>query len=403
MTIAYFHCSSGTAGDMIVGALIDAGMPLDYLRSEIEKLGLPGVAVQAEPVVRCHLAGTKFSVTYPTESRARHLSDIEQIIAGAGLASRIEERSVSIFRRLAEAEAKVHDTDANHVHFHEVGAADAIVDIVGACLGLEYFGVDEVYSSSINVGGGTVVCDHGVMPVPAPATAELLKGIPTYSTGEDGELATPTGSAILSTLADRFGPQPPMAAGAIGYGAGEKELSMPNLLRVSIGATAQCSAKDDHTTSVAARALGTQTDSVVVIETEIDDMNPELVPELVRELMSSGALDAHYSAVTMKHGRPGLAICAICTEDQLEPVARCLFEQSSTFGIRIQRANRIKLDRRVFQVDTRYGKVGVKVGILGSRVVTASPEFADCAEAARRSSVSAAEVYDDARAAYRQL
>jgi uncharacterized protein (TIGR00299 family) protein len=407
LTIAYFGCSSGVSGDMIVGALIHAGMPIDYLRSEIEMLELPGVWVDAEPAVRSHLAGVRFSVTYPKETRARHLSDIAAIIDNACLAQRVKERALAVFSRLAEAEAKVHNATVDEVHFHEVGAADAIVDIVGACLGLEYFGVDEVYASSINVGGGTVICDHGTMPVPAPATAELLKGVPTYSTGEIGELATPTGSAVLSGLAAGFGQQPAMVVRSIGYGAGARDLVIPNLLRVSIGEPAESLASDgtsgDQGVATVAEALGAQTDSVIVIETEIDDMNPETLPELLQKVMRVGALDVHHTAVSMKHGRPGLRLSATCTESSLEPVARCLFEQSTTFGIRIQRADRIKLDRRIVQVDTRYGRVGVKVGYLASRAVTASPEHRDCAEAARRSGVPLIDVYDETKAAWRSL
>ncbi|NLU42083.1 MAG: nickel pincer cofactor biosynthesis protein LarC [Firmicutes bacterium] len=407
MTIAYFNCSSGVSGDMIVGALLHAGMPLDYLRSELEKLALPGVSVSAEPAVRAHLAGVRFYVNYPKETRARHLSDIAAIINRATLAQRVKERALAVFSRLAQAEAKVHNVDVDHVHFHEVGAADAIVDIVGACLGLEYFGVDEVYSSSINVGGGTVVCEHGTMPVPAPATAELLKGVSTYSTGEIGELATPTGSAVLSALAARFGQQPAMVVRSVGYGAGAKDLAIPNLLRVSIGEPADSATSDDaldnEIVTAVAEALGAQTDSVIVIETEIDDMNPEALPELVQKVMSAGALDVHHSPVSMKHGRPGLNLSAICDDNSLELVARCLFEQSTTFGIRTRRANRIKLQRTIVKVDTKYGQIGVKVGYLASRAVTASPEHRDCAEAARKSGVSVIEVYDEAKAAFRAL
>lgn len=403
MAIAYFNCSSGVSGDMIVGALVDAGMPFDLLRSQIEKLGLPGVSVRAEPVMRAHLAGVKFSVTYPEETRARHLADTVAIIDQAALAARVKERAVSIFRRLAEAEAKVHNIDVERVHFHEVGAADAIVDIVAACLGLEYFGVSEVYSSSINVGGGTVVCEHGVMPVPAPATAELLRGVSTYSTGEIGELATPTGSAILSAIATRFGHQPAMVVRSIGYGAGARDLAIPNLLRVSIGEPAENPASDPAGVAAVAEALGARTDSVIAIETEIDDMNPEALPELVQKVIGAGALDVHHTPVFMKHGRPGLRLSAICTEDSLEKVARCLFEQSTTLGIRIQRADRIKLERRIVQVDTRYGQIGVKIGYLASRAVTVAPEHRDCVEAARRSGVPLIEVYDEAKAAWRAL
>lgn len=399
-TVAFFNCSSGVSGDMILGALLAAGMPLDHLRNEISKLGLPGISLKAGEVTRSHLVGTKFNVGYPAEEHARHLHDIEGIIIDAGLTERVTQRSLAVFRRLAEAEAKVHGTSVDHVHFHEVGAADAIVDIVGASIGLEYFGVDEVYSSSINVGGGTVKCDHGIMPVPAPATAELLTGIPTYSTGEVGELATPTGSAILSTLASGFGHQPKMVVSAVGYGAGSKELTTPNLLRVFIG-------RRDQRTDVAccsipavAAYLGAESDSVLVIETDIDDMNPEMLPGLLKRLMAAGALDAHYSSVIMKHGRPGINVAVICTEDRLEAVSQCLFEHSTTFGLRIQSADRVKLHRTMVEVRTPYGPIGIKLGCLGSRVVTVSPEYRDCAEAADKAGVPVASVYDEARTAY---
>lgn len=302
---------------MIVGSFIDAGMPIDYLRSHIARLGLSGLSLEADPTIRAHMAGTKFTVTYPTETRARHLSDIEEIISGSDLLPRVKERALSVFRRLAEAEAKVHGADIDSVHFHEVGAADAIVDIVGACVGLEYFGVESVYASSINVGGGTVECDHGIMPVPAPATAELLRGVPTYSTGEIGELATPTGAAILSTLASGFGRQPRMTPSAIGYGAGTKELDMPNLLRACIGDEVDTATQDADDTEVemVASRLRAEAGSVVVVETDIDDMNPEMLPDLMSKLMDSGALDVHYSPITMKHGRPGVSLTAICSEE----------------------------------------------------------------------------------------
>lgn len=385
---------------MILGALLAAGMPLDHLRNEISKLGLPEVSLTADQVTRSHLVGTKFNVTYAAEEHARHLHDIERIITDAGLAERVTQRALAIFRRLAEAEAKVHGTSVDHIHFHEVGAVDAIVDIVGACIGLEYFGVDEVYSSSINVGGGTVKCDHGIMPVPAPATAELLTGVPTYSTGEVGELATPTGSAVLSTLASGFGHQPKMVVSAVGYGAGSKELPFPNLLRVFIGQRHHSTEATCCSIPAVAAHLGAETDSVIVIETDIDDMNPEMFPGLISKLMSVGALDAHYSSITMKHGRPGIHVAVICTEERLEAVSQCLFEHSTTFGTRIHRADRVKLRRTMIEVQTPYGPIGVKLGYLGSRVVTASPEYRDCAEAADRANVPLASVYNETRAAY---
>jgi len=389
---------------MIVGALVDAGMPIDHLRSEIAKLGLPGISLDAKSVTRSHLVGTKFDVTYPPKDKARHLNDIEQIIGAAHLAPRVKERALSVFRILAQAEAKVHGTTVDKIHFHEVGAADAIVDVVGACIGLEYFGVEEVYASSINVGGGAIECGHGMMPVPAPATAELLKGIPTYSSGEIGELTTPTGAAVLAALASGFGAQPRMTVYAIGYGAGTRELSIPNLLRVSIGQPVPRAGvepgADVASVEATARSLGAETGSVLVVETDIDDMLPEMLPDLASKLMDSGALDVHYLPITMKRGRPGVKVVAICPEDKLESVASNVFNHSTTFGLRVQRAQRITLRRQMTKVQTRFGLVGVKEGFLGKKVITASPEYRDCADAAAKAGVSLKEVYDEARAVY---
>mgnify|MGYP003786733781 CR=1 FL=1 len=388
---------------MIVGSFIDAGMPIDHLRDQIAKLELPDVSLDAESVTRAHLAGTKFIVRYPAEDKARHLSDIEEIISAADLSTRVKERAISIFRRLAEAEAKVHGTSVDEVHFHEVGAADAIVDVVGACIGLEYFDVESVYVSSMNVGGGTVKCDHGIMPVPAPATAELLRGVPTYSTGEVGELTTPTGAAILSTLASDFGFQPKMTVSAIGYGAGTKELDAPNLLRVCIGTAADADGRHtvDSVVETVAFRLGAEAGSVVVVETDIDDMNPEMLPDLTSRLIDSGALEAHYSPITMKHGRPGVSVTAICPEHALESVVNSMFRHSTTLGIRLQRSDRIKLRRRITKVQTQYGQIGVKEGFLGTNAITASPEYRDCAEAASRFGVPLSRVYDEALRSYR--
>ena len=393
-------CPSGISGDMTVGALIHAGMPIDYLREEVSKLGLGGLLLDAKVVEKAHIAACKFSVTYPEEKAHRHLSDISKIIEESSLSDRVKGRALGVFRRLAEAEAYVHNTTPDEIHFHEVGAVDAIVDIVGTAVGLEYFGVESVVVSPVCVGYGTVNCEHGVMPVPAPATAELLRGFPTYAGDLQGEMTTPTGASIIAALADRSGQQPPMVVETIGYGAGDRDLARPNVLRVSIGSEDHESAHP--VTDVYEMQSGVEQDRVVMIETEIDDMIPETVPPLMERLMTQGALDAHYFPVVMKKGRPGISLRVIGESDTLPTLLSSLFRETTTLGCRVSRIDRAKLLRKSTAVETGFGEVHVKAGILNGEVVTVSPEYRDCLEASRRTGTRLIDVYRAALEAYGQ-
>src|SRR5262245_59428584 len=303
MTTLHFECFSGISGDMILGSLLDLGLSLEDLRAELEKLKVKNFSVSARKVVKAGVSATKFDVEMGEEHSHRHLSHIVKIIDSSDLPASVKERSVAIFRRLAEAEAKVHGTAVEKVHFHEVGAIDAIVDVVGACIGVELLGVKEIYCSPLNVGSGFVDCAHGTMPVPAPATAELLKNIPIYSNQVSGELVTPTGAAIVSTLAKGFGPMPAFKICGIGYGAGSKDFKgTANVLRA-----VQCEFVDAE----GLRSNGMAADRVAVLEASIDDMNPQICGHLLDKLLSAGALDVFTSPVQMKKNRPGLLLTVL--------------------------------------------------------------------------------------------
>ena len=291
MTLAYFDCFSGISGDMTLGALVDAGVSIDALRAELAKLNLPGYEITAEKVMRSGISATKVHVRLDDKPQpARHLSDIRKIIEASKLSASIKQKSISIFERLAAAEARVHGTTPDKVHFHEVGAVDAIVDIVGSVIGLEMLGITTIAGSPINLGSGTIKTAHGTLPVPAPATAELLKGIPSYGSSVPFELTTPTGAVIVSTLSSSFGPMPQMRVSQTAYGAGGKDIpGQPNVLRLMIGEPA--SSYDEDTS--------------IVIETNIDDMNPQLYEHVIDKLMQQGAHDVYLTPIIMKKGQAG--------------------------------------------------------------------------------------------------
>ncbi len=331
MKIAYFDCFSGASGDMILGALLDAGLELELLRQELSKLPLSHFDVRQQKVRKNGLGGTQAEIIidHHHHHHHRHLSHIEEIIESSTLADGIKHKSLEIFRRLAEAEARVHRTTVEHIHFHEVGAMDSIIDVVGAVAGLTALGVERVYCSPLHVGSGTVQCSHGILPVPAPATAELIKGVPFYSRGVEGELLTPTGAAILTTLATSFGPLPSMSFEQIGYGAGTADLAMPNLLRVFIG-----DGQDE--------LKGYQKENVAVLETNIDDMNPQMHDHLIGKLLNSGALEVFLTQVQMHNNRPGALLTVICQPTQIERFSHFLLRETTSTGLRWRLDNRLK-------------------------------------------------------------
>ena len=386
MTLAYFDSFSGISGDMTLGALVDAGLPIEVLRSELAKLNLPGYEITSEKVKRSGLAATKVHVVLDKkEQPARHLSDIQKIINKSSLPPAIKQKSLSIFQRLAEVEAKVHGTTPDKVHFHEVGAVDAIVDIVGSVIGLEHLGITEIIGSPLNVGSGTVHTAHGKLPVPAPATAELLKNIPLYSSSITFELTTPTGAAIISTVAASFGPLPQMKISRIAYGAGNKDLpGQPNVLRLMIGEPV--SAYDEDTS--------------IVIESNIDDMNPQIYAHLIETLMARGAHDVYLTPIIMKKGRPAILLSVLTDKTKSTEMLETIFRETTSIGVRIQEVGRKKLDREVREVETVYGPVRIKISTRGGEAMTVTPEFDDCRRIAEERKVPLKEVMEAAKRSF---
>jgi len=393
--IAYLDCASGAAGDMLLGALVDLGLPLEALQGELGKLGLGGYHLEARKVHRAGVHATKVDVIingtdghghgHVHDHGQRGLGEILGLIGNSTLDQGVKDRASLLFRRLAEAEAAVHGTTPEAVHFHEVGAVDAIVDIVGGVIGLCWLKADRVVASPLNVGTGVVKMEHGVFPVPPPATARLVHGVPVYGAGE-GEMLTPTGALLVTGHASAYGPLPPLSIEAVGHGAGTRDPhERPNVLRLIVG-------------SAHAVAAG---DRVLVLEAEVDDMSPQLCGPLIERLLEVGALDAYLTPLIMKKGRPGLLITALAPPFAREAIEEILFRETTTLGVRRQEWERTVLDRVMVAVSTPYGTVGVKVGRRAGVEYNAQPEFDDCQRAARTAGVPVKEVWAAAVAAYR--
>ncbi len=393
MKIAYLDGSSGISGDMFLGALLDAGLDARRLFDELKKLPLGFYRFKRTRTLRGGLAGTRVEIEIPPSQPHRHLADIEAMIRAADLPGSAQAMALKVFRRLGEAEAQLHNVPVEHVHFHEVGAVDAILDIVGTCLGLELMGIERLVCSALDVGGGRVEAAHGSLPVPAPATAELLKGIPVYSSGVQAELVTPTGAALVSTLATEFGPMPPMKLERIGYGAGRQELpGRPNLARLSIGDAVE----------VPKPQAGAPGDEVVsIIEANLDDMNPQLFGHLSERALAGGALDVTCAPLQMKKNRPGLLISVIAPPDNAEALANLLFEETTTLGVRIYEARRKTLEREWVSVETEYGPVRLKVARREGKIVNVAPEYDDCARLADENKVPLKQVMAAALAGFK--
>ena len=409
----YFDCFSGASGDMILGALVDAGVPLEAVRGALGSLAIDHGVLSAERVLRSGISATKFRLlepahaasapvepppTYvhthsdgsthshrgvssevrdpanrepatprPRDSDHHTLADIEGYIGRSALSPAGKARAVSLFHRLAEAEAAIHDMPLDRIHLHEVGAIDSIVDIVGTVFAMEWLGADHIVSSPLNVGSGTVRCAHGEFPVPAPATVRLLKGAPIYSQGVAVELTTPTGALLITDYAQTFGPLPAMRVSAIGYGAGDRDFpGQPNVLRVVLGESPDVQ----------------RFERIVSMECEIDDMNPQLFGPLMDRLYGAGALDVYYAPVQMKKNRPGTLVTVIAPLDRRDALAGVLFTDTTTIGVRHQEMLRERLEREIVTVETSCGPIRFKVSAREGRIVNASPEFEDCARAA---------------------
>jgi len=375
MKILYFDCFSGISGDMTLAALLDLGLPEDKLRKELEKLGLENYSLEIHRGSRSGIAALSLEVRMgPKEERHRHFSDIRRMIEGSSLEPGVKDSSLAIFQRLAEAEAKVHKKSLEEVHFHEVGAVDSIVDIVGTAVGINHFKPEVIYSSELPMGRGFVQCQHGRLPLPAPATLEILKGYPVQSVDLEGELVTPTGAAIIATLSAQARPFPSLSVQGIGYGMGKKEFpDRPNLLRLVLGEGTEIY----------------QADRAAVLESNIDDMNPEFYDFLMERLFQGGALDVSFSPVMMKKNRPGTLLRVIAEEKDAERLSEVILRESTTLGVRSYPVRRKKLPREILEVETRLGKVRVKVS--GDKRF--QPEYDDCRRIALEKGIPIQEVY----------
>jgi pyridinium-3,5-bisthiocarboxylic acid mononucleotide nickel chelatase len=383
MRIAYFDCFSGVSGDMILGALIDAGADLHQLESELGKLNVSGFTLKAEKTTRKGISGTRFLLDADRTHTERHLADIQRILDHSSLADDIKMRAKLIFRDLARVEAKIHNTNPEDVHFHEIGGLDSIIDIVGSLIVMKMLSIETMYASRIPVGTGFVESDHGVLPLPAPATLELLKGIPVYASSIEKELVTPTGIAILKHLVQGFGTIPEMKIERIGYGAGSRDLKIPNMLRVWIG---EKEAKQEY-----------EEDEIILMETNIDNMNPEIIGYTSERLLERGALDVFMTPIFMKKNRPGTMLSILVTPDKLDETISIIFAETHSLGVRFQRLERRKLPRELITVDTSFGPIRVKVSRIDTEKKIISPEYEDCREIALRRGIPLRMVYEEAQ------
>jgi len=386
--LAYFDCFSGISGDMTLGALVDAGCDLALLRSGLQGLQIPNWTIAAEKVWKNGMSATLVRVTTEGQTKHRSLSAILEIFDKSQLSNSVRKNASAIFRRLGEAEASVHDVPLEKIHFHEVGAVDAIVDIVGACIGCEALGIQKFACSPLNVGGGTAKMAHGILPVPAPATAKLLQGQPTYSNGVQRELVTPTGAAIVATLCDTFGPQPAMNVSAIGYGAGSADLEgQPNVLRIMIGEAAE-------------KVVSGFDEEISVIEANLDDMNPQIYGYFQEKALAAGALDVYTTPVQMKKNRPGTLLTLLCKPQDANALMSLIFAETTTFGARTYSAQRRTLPRETVNVHTQYGDVRIKLSRVNGHIQHVAPEFEDCRKLAVEKNVPLQRVISDALRAY---
>ncbi len=399
MKLAYFDCFSGISGDMTLGALVDAGCTIEYLREELRGFPIPGWELTAEKVWKNGMAATYVKVKTEDQSKHRSLGAILEILEKSQLAPVVRERAGAIFRRLGEAEARVHDVPLEKIHFHEVGAVDAIVDIVGACVGFHALGIERFACSALNVGGGTAKMAHGVLPVPAPATANLLQGKPTYSNGVQRELVTPTGAAIVATLCDSFGPQPGMTVSAIGYGAGTADLEgQPNVVRIMVGEAVDLTKGAQPGLAV---PLGFD-EEIAVIEANLDDMNPQIYGYFLEKALGAGALDVYTTPVQMKKNRPGTLLTVLCMPQDTNTLMSLIFAETTTFGVRTYRAQRRVLPREWVNVGTEFGEVRIKVSRVNGRILHVAPEFEDCRKLALEKNVPLQRVIAEAMRSYKK-
>jgi uncharacterized protein (TIGR00299 family) protein len=382
MRIAYFDCFSGISGDMTLGALIDLGLDPDILTGHLSKLQLRGYHLEVDREHRGSISGTRVKIHVKEEEQPhRSAVDIRKIISASQLPAPVKKTSLAVLRRLAEAEGKVHQQEPESVHFHEIGAVDSIVDMVGACIGLHHLNIERVAASPLPLGRGWVHCQHGLLPLPAPATLALLEGVPVYDSGQQRELVTPTGAAIITTVCSEFGGFPNMTVERVGHGVGQhQESHPPNLLRIVLG--------QSSTTMIRERLF--------LLESNIDDMNPEFFGHLMERLFQAGALDVHFLPAQMKKDRPGQLLRVLLSEGLKESILRILFSESTALGVRCQEVERYSLSRRIIRVQTSYGRLPVKVAATPEGEYNLAPEYDACQRAARHHSVPLRRVYEEA-------
>ncbi|MDD2496555.1 MAG: nickel pincer cofactor biosynthesis protein LarC [Desulfitobacteriaceae bacterium] len=379
MKSAYFDCASGISGDMCLGALVHAGASFPELVSQLSLLPVKGYRIFSGPVFKNNIKATGIHVD-PGENHAhRHLKDILHIINGSSLPAQVKEKSARIFVRLADAEGEVHGISSDKVHFHEVGAVDAIVDIVGTVICLSLLGIERIVASPLPMGHGFIKCAHGLIPIPAPATQALLKEVPVYGVDIEGELVTPTGASIITALADSFGPQPAMHVNTVGLGAGSRDYGIPNILRVSIGTSSTLS----------------QAEHIEVLETTTDDMNPEFFTYLWDQVFAEGALEMFFTPIQMKKGRPGTLLTILCLASNRDKILSVLYRETTTLGVRVRKEDRFYCQRKILSVATRFGKVKVKVGSFED-TANIAPEFEDCRDLALKHKVPLKLIYQEA-------
>lgn len=392
MRIAYFDCIAGISGDMALAALIDAGADFDELRLHLAKLPLEPFDLDVEETDQHGLRATRVTVRASSAGVIRTYASIRALLDAADLPPEALRLAQRIFRGLAEAEARVHRKEVDNVTFHEVGAVDSIVDIAGTALALSMLEIERVFASAVPTGLGMTKTEHGVMPIPGPAVVELLRGAPMYSKGVAAELTTPTGAAILAATVEGFGELPPMRIESVGYGAGTHRLDFPNVLRILVGPAES-----------AVASTGNESEQLM-LETNVDDLNPELYEYVLERVFAAGAQDAWLVPIVMKKGRPAVTIRVLCAPDREAEMRQIIFRETGTLGIRSAAVSKTTLDRDTVKVETTHGAVAVKIGVLDGRVVTVAPEYEDCARVAREAGVPVKDVYEEAvRLARREL
>lgn len=382
MKIAYFDCFSGASGDMILGALIDAGLSVRQLKEELRKLKIPVLSLKTKRVLRGGLFGTQVMVEGKGEKKThRTLKELWRIIDRSSLKPPIKERTKIILERIASVEARIHRKPKEEIHFHEIGGLDSLVDIVGAVWGVEQLRIQKIYVSPVNVGGGFVKCEHGILPVPAPATLAMMEGKPIYSSGVEGELLTPTGAALLTFLGSEFGRMPQMRVEKVGYGAGRDDLTHPNLLRLMIG-TLEPPSEDER---------------VMIIETNIDDMNPQFYEYLMEKLLGMGALEVFLTPLIMKKNRPATLLTVLSSPERLSSIIDFLMKETTTLGVRWREEARSCAEREIISLQTKYGPIRFKLAKWKEDRVNLSPEYEDCKRLALTQKVPLKEIYEEAK------